>query len=150
MIQRIQSLYLFAGVVLSAAILISTIFYVSDGANSMTLGAFGIKDGNLEVEFLSMFPVAILAIIAFGFQVYAISLYQNRSLQATIVKVSMLFTVLIIAYLGYVFYDFTQNNLQIKLFTGILHSPLMLFAQIMALRGINKDEALVKSVDRLR
>jgi len=150
MIQRIQSLYLFAGIVLSAAIIFSTIFYVSSDAGNVLLGAFGAKEGDLEIELIPMLPVGILAGISIALQGYAIALFKNRKLQINIIRLSMLMTVLVIGFLGFVYYDLTQTNLTVIPFVGVFHAPLVLFANALAIRGIKKDEALVKSVDRLR
>lgn len=150
MIQRIQSLYLLAGIVLSTAILFSTIFYVSADGGNLVLGAFGIKEGNLDVEMVPMIPVAILAGMTIALQGFAIALFKNRKLQMNIIRISMLLTILLIGFLGFVYYHLTQTGVDVIPFIGILHAPLVVFADILAIRGIKKDEALIKSVDRLR
>lgn len=150
MIQRIQSLYLLAAIVLNIAILISGMFYVSNGTQFMIIGAFGIKEGESVVEQVTMIPVVALAIINILIGGYAISQFKNRKMQANLAKLGMLITVIIMGWIGYAYFAYTQMNLTIRPFIGILHSPVILLAFVMALRGINKDEALVKSVDRLR
>ena len=150
MLQRTQSLYLLAGVVLSIAILFSTIFYISNDTGSLVLGAFGVKEGILEIELLPMIPVAILAGLSAVLQGFAISLFKNRSLQIMIIRVSMVITLLTIGFMGYVYYEVSNAGLTIIPFIGVFHAPLMLFADVLAIRGVKKDEALVKSVDRLR
>lgn len=150
MIQRIQSVYLLAGIVLSIAIMFSTIFYVSGDGGTLVLGAFGIKDGSLDADLVPMIPVAILAGITIALQGYAIALFKNRKLQIHIIRISMLLTFLLIGFLGFVYYNLTQTGLDVIPFVGVMHAPLVVFADIMAIRGIKKDEALVKSVDRIR
>jgi hypothetical protein len=141
---------LFAGIVLSAAIIFSTIFYISNDAGNLVLGAFGVKDGTLEIDLIPMMPVGILAGVTIALQGYAIALFKNRKLQINIIRLSMLMTVLIIGFLGFVFYDLNSAGLTVIPFVGVFHAPLVLFADVLAIRGIKKDEALVKSVDRLR
>lgn len=150
MIQRIQSLYLFAGIVLATAILFSGLFFVSNGTENMIVGAFGIKEGSLLVDYPTTMPIVVLAIAMILTQGYALLQFKNRSLQTTLVKLNMLLCVLTIGYIGFEFYSFSSQDLKVMPFIGVFHSPLLLFSNFMALRGINKDEALVKSVDRLR
>jgi hypothetical protein len=150
MIQRIQSLYLFAAIILSIAILISGMFYIGNGSEFMIIGAFGAKEGDMVIEQITMIPLVVLVIFHIVLEGYAISLFKNRKLQANVVKLSMLIMIMVIGWIGYVYYGYQQMNLTIRPFIGILHAPVILFANLLALRGIDKDENLVKSVDRLR
>ncbi len=150
MIQRIQSLYLFAGIVLSIAILFSGIFLLSNGTENMILGAFGLIEGNLVVDIPSMLPVVVLAIAMILVQGFAFLQFKNRNLQMNLVKLNMLLSVLLIGWIGFEYYSISSQGLKVMPFVGVFHSPLILFANILTLRGITKDEALVKSVDRLR
>lgn len=150
MIQRIQSLYLFAAIILSIAILISGMFYIGNGSEFMIIGAFGAKEGDMVIEQITMLPLVILVIINILLEGYAVSQFKNRKLQASVVKLSILIMIIIIGWIGYVFYGYQQMDLTIRPFIGILHAPVIVFANFLALRGINKDESLVKSVDRLR
>jgi hypothetical protein len=150
MIQRIQSLYLFAGIVLSIAIMFSGIFFVSNGTENLVLGAFGISEGTLELAFPSMFPIVAFASLMILVQGFAFFQFKNRTLQSNLVKLNMLLTVLTMGYIGFEYYSIAQLGLSVTPFVGVFHSPLVLFSSVLALRGISKDEALVKSVDRLR
>ncbi len=150
MIQRIQSLYLFAGIVLSVAIMFSGVFVVHQGSDFIILGAFGIKEGGLLIDNVIMLPLGILAAINIGVEIFAISQFKNRSLQSNLVKLSMFLAVLMFGWIGFQYYILMNLDVNVNPIMGILHSPMILFAGILSLRGINKDEALVKSVDRLR
>lgn len=150
MIQRIQSLYLLAGIILCIAVMFSGILFVSNGTENLVLGAFGMIEGNLEMEMPPMIPLVVLSGIMIVVQGYAISQFKNRKLQATLVKINALLAVLEIVWIGYAYYTILQLDLSVTPFVGVFHTPLILFSSILALRGINKDEALVKSVDRLR
>ncbi|MFT4754563.1 MAG: hypothetical protein ACI85Q_002122 [Salibacteraceae bacterium] len=150
MIQRIQSLYLFAGTVLSSAVIFSGLLFVSNGSENLVLGALGVKEGNLIIELPSMLPLAILAGLMILIQLYAITQFKNRSLQSNLVKLNVLLAVLEMGWIGLVYYSILQLNLSVTPFVGVFHTPLILFSSVLALRGIAKDEALIKSVDRLR
>lgn len=150
MIQRIQSVYLLAGMILGTAILFSTIFYVSNDTGNLILGAFGVKEGSLDVDLIPMIPVAVLAGITIAIQGFALIKFKNRKLQIQLIQLSFLVALLLISFLGFVYYSLNQANLDVVPFIGVLHTPLMMFANYMAIKGIKKDSALVKSVDRLR
>lgn len=150
MIQRVQSLYLFAGIILSAAILFSGVFFVTNGTENMVLGAFGIKEGNLNMDFPTMIPVMVLAVAMILIQGFAFSQFKNRKLQSNVVKLNMLVCAVLMGWIGFEYYAISSQGFKVMPFVGVFHSPLIFFANIMTLRGITKDEALVKSVDRLR
>lgn len=150
MIQRIQSLYLIAGLILSVAILFSGFFVVYQDSDFVILGAFGIKEGELLIENVLMMPLGILAAVNIGVEAFAISQFKNRNLQSNLAKFSMLLAVLMIGWIGFQYYNLTSLEVSVNPIMGVFHAPMILFANILALRGIKKDEALVKSVDRLR
>ena len=150
MIQRVQSVYLLVGIILSVAIFVSGIFVVTDGVDAVFIGALGVQDGALVIDFVTPIPIMILAGMLVVMQGYAIASFKNRKLQATIVNVSIYLTVLMIGWIGYMYYDLMALELRINPLSGAIHPFLIIFADILALRGIKKDSALVKSVDRLR
>lgn len=150
MIQRIQSLYLLAGLILSIAILFSGAFVVYQDADFVILGALGVKEGELLLDNVLMMPLAILAAVNIGVEAFAISQFKNRSLQTNLAKLSMLLAVVMIGWLGFQYYNLMLLDVNVNPIMGVFHSPMILFANILAIRAIKKDEALVKSVDRLR
>ena len=150
MIQRKQSLYLVAGIILSIALLISGIFVVSNGVETAFIGAFGIQEGILVMDFPTMLPVLILAVTLVLIQGYALAMYKNRKLQTNLVMLNMLLTVFVVAWTGFAYYQLTLLEIRVSPLSGAMHPILILFANVLALRGIKSDEALIKSVDRLR
>lgn len=150
MIQRIQSLYLLAGLILSVAIIFSGAILVSSGSEFLILGAFGAQAGELELAIVPMLPLGVLAGLNVLVEGYAISQFKNRKLQINLAKLSAVIAVLMIGWIGFVYYSLMQMEVDINPIMGIFHSPMIVFANILAIRGIKKDEALLKSVDRLR
>jgi hypothetical protein len=150
MIQRIQSLYLLAGIVLSAAVLISGVFVITQGSEFAIVGAFGIKEGALPIDNLLMLPLAILAGLVLAIDGVALSQFKNRKLQITLTQISVLLAVVMIAWVGYQYYLLMGMDVKVNPIMGIFHSPMILFANVLAARAIRKDDNLVKSVDRLR
>jgi len=150
MIQRVQSLYLSAGLILSVAILFSGVFIVTSGNDFVILGAFGVKAGDMVLNILPMLPLGVLAGLNIAVEGFAISQFKNRKLQASLAKLSILLSVFMIGWIGFAYYNLMQLEVEINPIMGIFHSPMILFANILAIKGIKKDDALVKSVDRLR
>jgi hypothetical protein len=137
MIQRIQSIYLLAATLL---------------ATSMFVGALAIY-GTLVLSALGSIITSALILVTIGVAIAAIALFKNRTTQMLLCNTGTVISVLLTLNLAYsnnaimeqaqvTSFDF--NN--VRLFTPIL---TMLFF-VLAQRAIKKDDALVKSADRLR
>lgn len=150
MLQRKQTIYLLIGTVLSIAIVMSGLVLVQQADEYAILGVLGIKDGGLVFDFLTTYPLAALAGVLTIVQGYALVQYKNRGMQMKLVRSSMLLGILYIAYLGYMVFDIHNAGFKVQLLPSAFHIVLILFANFLALNGIKKDEALVKSVDRIR
>lgn len=125
MIQRIQSVYLFFVFCLMAML------------------AF--------IPFSSSWMVTIEAGIIAVFSVITIFLYKNRSLQ---IKMSyLLLLLLILVYALYFIFNWKPQPIA-EFFRQIGYSfvfPLIAIVLVyLAIRGIRKDEKLIRSLDRLR
>lgn len=83
----------------------------------------------------------------------AVFLYSNRPLQARIAgagAVVSLFALLLLGFTLYQVYAQEKANWPLQLGASLFLSPLAVVLFWLALRAIRKDEALVKSMDRLR
>jgi len=158
MIQRIQSLYLV--VVVATCILLfffPMIEYVSPGG-TYKLFVTGMKSysdlpGNLF--FLQTLPLLILTISSLILALITIFLFKKRRVQFLLVNINVFLNVLLI---GLVF--LLYSRLFETAFGGGSILPTYLFGTyiplislvflVLASRSIRKDEALVKSTDRLR
>jgi len=148
MVQRIQTIYLLLAISTIAAFLFAPVIryeapdikYVSD------IQAWDVK------PFISgyyVFIVAILEGIAIGFSLIAIFLYKRRQFQ---VILSWLALLLHASSAAYIFYYFqTKENPIDIIYTvwNLAAIPPVIFL-LLAIINIKKDEALVKSMDRLR
>ncbi len=157
MLQRIQSLYLLLASIMMAMLLF---FPIADfwGNISYQLSAFSFGDISPEASspFSSGFtiPVLVFVIALSTLPLLAIFMYRKRRHQMKMVRVIM---ALLIAFLILVFFYYipTIEN-QIALEADYVTAKGMFFpvASIVfltfALRGIRKDEKLVKSMDRIR
>ena len=75
-------------------------------------------------------------------------LFKNRPLQIKIGRILLLLPFAIYSLLLYMYWHYSGE--QQKLLLTIIVPAISLFFQILALRAVKKDEALIKSMDRLR
>ena len=151
MIQRIQSVYLLAAVVLLIMILVLPIAtLVNAQSDSFTYLFYGIVNSEGKIA-LQAFPLAGLMVIMPIISLISIFLYKNRILQMRLCIYNIL---LMIGSIGLIwFYSYQAKN---NLFTETIFSfPIVLpvvaaILTYLAFRGIRKDEILVKSIDRIR
>ena len=126
MIQRIQSLYLLLVIILSSV----TLYF------SLT--------NNFEIE-LNFWFYKFYIIPIFGF--LSLLFYSKRKVQSILCLLLILFNMIVITF--YVLKVFQGNiNRIILIVVGVsfLESILLILARI----AINKDEKLVRSIDRIR
>ncbi len=157
MIQRIQTLYLVLAIV-ACALLFHTFFamgkladdssIVLEAASGTTFddGQFTIQD-NLIVTLLGVFGI-LMAIIT-------IFLYKKRKIQEQLVSAFILVALLINGLSLYIMYNdlqTVQGNIDtaFEIGVGTFLPAIALVAGFLALRGIRKDDKIVKSMDRLR
>jgi len=156
MIQRIQTLYLFLAALLSSIMLLipfteirTQLSYVLDSFYLVSL-----KDGQV-FDKLNVFPLSSLIILVLVLSLASIFLYKKRKLQARITRINLLLNLGIYAMIA--FYLLYQTEFTFKMFFTLfswkitisfpLISSIFLY---LANRAILKDEALVRSIDRLR
>lgn len=155
MLQRIQSLYMFLGVIVA----IVMFFF--------PIASFGFIEGQeLQLKFLEFDPYVgygikkqilltpvITNIIAALLLIINIFLYRNRKIQR---RILMIIVVINLATLGTAFLaaDQISNLSQVAgkavYEVGIYLPLLIMILLVLANNGIRKDDKLVKSADRLR
>jgi uncharacterized membrane protein len=147
MIQRIQSVWLLLAALSCAGLFFFNLYTAQQMVNgTQTLVPMRVNGGN---EFLLM----LLAIAIIVIPLFAIFRYKNRKQQKSIVVLNMVAVISFIAVLLMHIANYNhQTPAPLNGAYGIA-SVLPVFALVflgLALRGINKDDKLVKSVDRLR
>ncbi len=156
MIQRIQTLYLTASVIACALLFIFPMAkFINAMQGTYLLTVTGIKymiDPPIFVHFMVTSPMLILNIASILLTAAAIFLFRKRGLQLILVNVSFLLNVVLIAlvYLYYINYVEKLSKVTPAYQFGIFLPILSLILLVLASRAIRKDEALVKSADRLR
>jgi hypothetical protein len=155
MIQRVQSLYLLLTTLLSGLFLKGNFLkFINTVDSGIIINFTGIykATGDRGFDLIEkLLPLSIIFILIPVISVLAIFLYKNRKLQLKITLILIIISILLIAISTY--YGISLiNSYHTAFVPGIkmLIPFLILVLAILAYRGIKKDEALVKSYDRLR
>lgn len=153
MIQRIQSIWL----LLSTALLVALFFspyghLVLTDLSSFPLEALKtvILPQDSMLNTCSKF-IGIFSIHAFAFTLIAVFLFKNRKRQKRMVFASIFFKILVLVFLGIAFYQDGLPTVQkIHFHWAALFPIIAMLFDLLAVVGINKDEALIRSLDRIR
>ncbi len=161
MIQRIQSIYLLAAVLAFAAIFFTNYFMVTaDGLNYIfnTQGLSLVDPEGNKVLFQYL-PLLILHLSTIVLSMVAIFLFKNRKMQIRLCQFTLLVNTLLI---GGIFYysEVAMEHLKSSFHLTLSATPdyklasilpmISIFFILQAIRGIKKDEALVRAADRIR
>lgn len=143
MIQRIQSIYLFFASLVSGGL----IFLVDIWQNTnQNIGVLELLRSKNVIQII----VAILFFVSAILSFYTIFKFKNRTLQVKLGKLNILINILLLSLLIYLWQTLSGETTVSKKDIGML-LPLCTFVLIvLANRAIKKDEALVKSADRIR
>jgi hypothetical protein len=137
MIQRIQTVYLFIGAIALVVF------------NFMALGIDTTPEPDVVVFGKTLLPVLIGSLVVAAFTLLAIFLYKNRVLQSNVSKLSLFLTAVIIGVTAYLLFGNSSTAIEVVKF-GVGFPVLALIFQFLGLKGIQADEKLVRSMDRLR
>ena len=135
MIQRIQTVYLVLSIVLNGAMFVTALFKRT-------------VEGPQHWIWIWITVVALLSVVV---SLWAIFQYSNRIQQIKIIRIAQLFQVMLLG--GSFGILFSLGGIGTYLWDeaiGIVLVIAAFIAQILAVRGIRKDEELVKSIERLR
>ncbi len=153
MIQRIQTVFL----IIATILLVFTVFMPVASVVKPTdevvfeLGFTGLKGLDGEKMPFTSYPMSILILLCLGLSIVTILLFKRRMLQ---IRLSVVNIVLLTGLQGLIYYF--AKAVQSTLSGDISFSLIFVFPFIsailvfLALRAIARDEALVRSLDRLR
>ena len=164
MIQRVQTIYLFL-----AAILCILLFFMPLATITMP-GATGLPEDMPVVYEMDIFSIVRIAndvvttiestywlvginVMVLVFSLVVIFLYKNRQLQMRLVRLCFLLVLIFLILVFYYMHEMqytTLINAPISYKIADLFPILQLLFFHLANKGINKDEELVKSADRVR
>lgn len=144
MIQRIQSIWLFFAAFVSAALFIFPLYHYTP-ASSATPLLMGAKN-----EYMLLLLAALMTLLP----MIAIFMFKNRKRQKGLIWLSILASAGFIAAMLMKIQTLknavppaTNDNFALP---GPIIPVVVIVLLILALSGIRKDEALIRSVDRLR
>lgn len=155
MLQRIQTVYLLIIVILSGITLFvpNAQFLSNPGNPDYIFNLRGLYEGTENAKTLIQDVWALTAIKALiaGIAFYTIFVYKKRILQ---IRLSIFNMVLMMGYypILFIYLWLIKSNLKIEYligFVSIFH-VINIVLSILAIRAIGRDEALVKSLNRLR
>lgn len=154
MIQRIQTLYLLVVAALLAVTIFTPMAYFSIGGEEYTLTAFAVRNAE-GVAVQPTLYMGILLAMAGILPLIVIFLYKHRMLQLRLCIVEIVLLVGSAVMTGIYYYLSVRFFLQTDLVAKGVHAGIVLplvaivFA-VLAIRGIFKDEMLVRSLNRIR
>lgn len=153
MLQRIQTVYLLLIVALTIATLFFPLAVLQAGNDLFSFDASGVSTLMGEPELIyptwGLFAlVTVIAIVA----LVTIFLFKRRILQIRLCVFNALLMIGFYGFFAYLAYNFTSSfaemSLQVKF--GLAFPLINLILDYLAIRNIGADEALVRSLDRLR
>lgn len=162
MIQRVQSIFMLIAALCMIAMVFFPLWQKADVESSklVTMNAFQVvfeqQAENGEMELLgteNVMPISIGAFVAAGVMLFSIFQYKNRITQ---VKLNALFSLLCAATIvGAGYYSLQANELIVPnqpgaYLLGFYFPVVAMLNNFLANRFIRKDEALVRSADRIR
>ena len=147
MIQRIQSVYVLVSALLVAALMKLKFADLMVNNELYTFVARGIYNGEEMIfDGLAIFIfIPLIALLHF----VVIFLYKKRILQIRI----LVFTIILLLGLFGLFFYFTYtgfNDVKVAFKVPIVFPIVAAILDFLAIRAIGKDEALIRSLDRIR
>ena len=136
MIQRIQTLYL----ILLALLNILGIFFYQPLDQSLIIGIFTLPD---EVIWATFSVSATLAIVS-------VFKYKQRSKQLVLNRINLLLELFLMGFFAYLSLNLSGEGSPSLKGIAVFVPLFSIVLLVMANKSIQKDEDLVKSVDRLR
>jgi len=156
MIQRKQTLYLFFAGLIPLILLFIPIGYLSNDYY-FEYTAFAVREATPDQTFImSTIGNALLLIVTSALSFITIFLYKNRKAQLNLISLNMIVILLAIFAIMYLYPKFMfERNINLK---GAIieynYTFLIIFVSAigyyLAKKAIAKDEALIRSADRLR
>jgi len=147
MIQRIQSVYLFISVLLTGLLFLLPFAEIAkDGAIYLFNFKGVLLDGVLKENGM-VIPVLLVVIIALhGLAIFS---YKNRPRQTRVIVFAILALVVLIGlFIYFTYLSFSGALITLKF--GAAFPLVAIIIDYLAIRAIGKDEALIRSIDRIR
>lgn len=144
MIQRIQSLYLILIAIISGGLVFVFPLWIDN--NQL---AFYVFDALKSSQFL-LISLAVVFLMTALLAVISLLLFKNRKNQFVINRINLILNLYLLGLLLYYLQNLSGETFVSEKGIGALFPVLNIVLLVFANKAIQKDEALVKSVDRLR
>jgi hypothetical protein len=147
MIQRIQTLFILLSTMLLAFLFTLPFAEIAAGGKLYLFNIKGIINSGEVVH--DGLPITVFTGIIVLLHVLAMFLYKKRILQMRI----LIFAILLMLGLFGMFYFFTYYSFQsagVSFNIAVVFPLIAIILDYLAIRNIGKDEALVRSIDRIR
>jgi hypothetical protein len=147
MIQRIQTLYIFIAALITALMLKTEFAEIASGGDYYIFSAGGIAMG--ENMILDGLPIQVFIGLIVILHLIVIFLFKRRILQIRLLVFSVILLIGLAGLILYFLYaGFDSLNVIFKIPMAI---PLVaIIFDYLAIRAIGKDEALIRSINRIR
>ena len=151
MIQRIQSLYLFLAAVALSLIFFFPLANLSNNQDVIIFNISGFSKFSI-LEHTPTWPLMGLNIFSILLTVVVIGLFKKRLLQIRLTRIALMVNLGFIALMYFVYGDHLakQIKMEINYELGSMLPLIALVFHVLAMYAINKDERLIKSIDRIR
>jgi len=157
MIQRKQTLYLFFAGLVTVILLFIPFGNVATDLAYYDYTAFSVREATPDHTFvLSTIGNALLLIATSAVSFITIFLYKNRKMQLKLISINMLVILIAICAIMYIYPNFIfPKNIQLA-GAKIDYSPYIIISFVSAIglylakKAIAKDDAMIRSADRLR
>lgn len=142
-IQRIQTVYIFLAIIAMAIFMTVPYGIVTSVGQTPVINEYLYT----IAEYGILIPVAAIIILLF----IDIFLYRNMPLQRTVLVISFMITLAVIATVCFALYKEAQaEGIDVRFTVWDIVLPLAAFFEILGIRGIMNDIKLLNSYNRLR
>lgn len=151
MLQRIQSLYLIASLILYGILILTPLFYLQTDEVTYTLFSYKIIPEQNTLN-INVIPLSIILGITSFILLISIFLYKNRKIQIRLLQCNLVIVLISLIIIGIYLYSFSILSADAHIrFTLSISIPFVVSVlQYMAIGAIKKDQLLVDSLNRLR
>lgn len=147
MIQRIQSLYLLVSAILIALLFVLPFAEIAKDGVVYLFNCKGILlDGSVKENGLAVSALIAIIVALHGFAIWS---YKNRIRQIRVIVFCILIMLgLFGMFFFFVYYSFKGAEVNFKI--SMVFPLVAIILDYLAIRAIGKDEALIRSLDRIR
>lgn len=147
MIQRIQTLYVILSMILMGLLMAFPFAEIVEGSNIYLFDKMGISGDEGLVQ--NGWPIAALIVIILLLHLVVVYNFKKRVFQMRLLVFSIILMVgLFGMFYFFTYFSFDKAQISFKIVTAF---PLVaIVLDYLAIRAIGKDEALIRSIDRIR